>query len=86
MATLPMGGCVTPVSIMRYVWDPLGLHLNPKDLNRARNGQFTKGRLRDLSEYHAKCKGSIGASFEPKISKIGQEMAELWQNCQQEVA
>ena len=77
---------MTPVSIMRYVWDPLGLHLNPKDLNRARNGKITNGRLRDSIEYHAECKGSIRASFEPKISKIGQEMAELWPIYQREVA
>ena len=30
MANLPMGGCVTPVSIMQDVWDSLGLHLNKK--------------------------------------------------------
>ena len=40
-------------------------------------GQFTIGRLRDSSENHAGCMGSIRASFEPKRSKIGQEMAEL---------
>ena len=34
-----MGGCVTQVSIMRDVWDPLGLYLNQKDLNGARNGR-----------------------------------------------
>ena len=32
MANLPMGGCVTPVSIMPDVWDPLRLHLDQKDL------------------------------------------------------
>ena len=32
MANLPKRGCVTPVSIMRDVWDPLGVHLNQKDL------------------------------------------------------
>ena len=35
--------------------------------------QITKGKLRDSSKYHAKCKR---ASFEPKRSKIGQETAE----------
>ena len=42
MANLLMGGCVTPMSIMLDVLDP------------------------------------IRATFEPKSSKIGQEMAELW--------
>ena len=32
MANLPMGGCVTQVSIMREVKNLLGLYLNPKDL------------------------------------------------------
>ena len=52
---------MTPVSIMRDVWDPLGFHLDPKDLKsgqkRPSYGQFTNGRLRDSSEYHARCKG-----------------------------
>ena len=69
---------MTPVSIIRGVWDPLGLHLNQKDLKSGKKqlsyGQFTKGRLRDSSEYHAECMGSIRASFEPNISKIGPEM------------
>ena len=73
---------MTPVSIMRDVWDPLELHLNQKDLKSGKKwlsyGQFTNGRLRDSSEFHEGCMGSIRASFEPKISKIGQEMAELW--------
>ena len=30
LANLPMGGCMTPVSIMQEVWDPLGLYLNQK--------------------------------------------------------
>ena len=72
---------MTPVSIMRDVWDPLGLHLNQKYLKSGKKwlsyGKFTKGRLRDSSEYHAGCMGSIRALFDPKISKIGQEMAEL---------
>ena len=80
MANLPMGGRVTPESIMRDVWDPLGLDLNQKDLKSGKKrlsyGQFTKGRLRDSSEYHAGCMGSIRASFEPKRSKNGQETAE----------
>ena len=49
-------------------------------------GQFTNGRLCDLSEYHAGCMGFIRASFEPKRSKIGPEMAELWPIYQSEVA
>ena len=81
---------MTPVSIMRDVWDPLGLHLNQKYLKSGKKwlsyGQFTKGRLRDSSEYHAGCMGSIRASFEPKISKIKPEMAELQTIYQWEVA
>ena len=81
---------MTPVSIMRDVWDPLELHLNQKDLKlgkkRLSYGQFTNGRLRDSSEFHEGCMGSIRASFEPKISKIGQEMAELWPIYKWEVA
>ena len=79
MANLPKGGCVPQVSIIQEVWDPLGLHLNQKDLKSGKKrlsyGQFTKGRLRDSSEYHMGCMGSIRASFEPKISKNGQETA-----------
>ena len=81
---------MTPGSIMRGVRDPIMLHLNQKNLKSGKKqvsyGKFTKGRLRDLSEYHAGCKRSIGASFEPKRSKIGQEMAELWPIYQREVA
>ena len=72
-------GCVTQVSIMWDVWDSLGLHLNQQNLKSGKkwlsNGQLTKGKLRDSSEYHAKC---MRASFEPNISKIGKEAAELW--------
>ena len=89
-ADLPVGGCVTPVSIIWDVWDPLGLHLNQKDLKTGKKqlsyGQFTKGRLRDSSEYHMGCMGSIRASCEPKRFIIGQEMAELWPIYQWEVA
>ena len=64
---------MTQVSIIWDVWDPLGLRLNQKDLKSGKKqlsyGQFTKGRLRDSSEYHMGCMGSIRASFEPKISK-----------------
>ena len=85
-----MGGCVTPMSIMRDVWDSLGLHLNQKSLKSSRKrliyGQFTNGRLRNSSEYQEGCMGSIRASFEPERSKIGQEMAELWPIYQWEVA
>ena len=90
MAKLPMGGCVTPVRIMRGIWDPLGLHLNRKYLKSGQKcpsyGHFTNGRLRDSWEYHAGCAGSNNASFKPKISKIGQETAELWPIYQEEVA
>ena len=71
---------MTPASIVRDVWDSLGLHLNQKDLKSGKKrlsyGQFTKGRLRDSSEYHMGCMGSMRASFEPKRSKNGQETAE----------
>ena len=71
---------MTQVSITWDVWDPLGLQLNYKDLKLAKKqlsyGQFTKGRLRDSSEYHRGSMGSIRASFEPKISKNVQETAE----------
>ena len=121
---------MTPVSIMWDVWDPLGLHLNQKDLKSGKKwlsfgqfpigrlrdlneyhtgcigslglhlnqrhlksgkkqlsyGQFTSGRLRDSSEYHAGCIGSFRAVFEPKRSKIGQEMAEFWPIYNWEVA
>ena len=57
MANLQMGGCVTQVSIKRDAWNPLGLHLNQKDLKSGKKwlsyGRFTNGRLRDSSEYHA---------------------------------
>ena len=45
MANLPKGGCMTQASIMRDVWDPLGLHLNQKDLKSGKKwlsyGQIT---------------------------------------------
>ena len=89
MANLPKGGCVTQVSIIWDVWDPLGLHLNQKDLKTGKkwlsNGQFTKGRLCDSSEYHMGCMRSIGALFEPKSYEIGPEMAEFWPIYQWEV-
>ena len=81
---------MTQVSIIWDVGDPLGLHLNQKDLKLGQKwpsyGQITNGRLHDSSEYNAGCMGSIRASFEPKISKIGQEMAKLWPIYQWEVA
>ena len=81
---------MTLVSITRDVWDPLGLHVNQKYLKSGKKrlsyGQFTKGRLRDSSEYHMGCMGSIRASFEPKISKIRQETAELRPIYHREVA
>ena len=81
---------MTPVSIMRDVWDPLGLYLNQKDLKSGKKwlnyGQFTKGRLRDSSENNEECKGSIRASFELKISKIRPEMARLQPIYQRKVA
>ena len=51
---------MTRMSIIEEVWDPLGLHLNLKDLKSGKKrlsyGQFTKGRLRGSSEYYARCK------------------------------
>ena len=80
---------MTPVSIMRDVWDPLGLYLNKKVLKSVKKrlsyGRFTNGRLCDSSEYHAGCMGFIRASFEPKRSKIRQEIAALWPIYQWEV-
>ena len=70
---------MTSVSIMRNIRDTLGLHLNQKYLKsgqkRLSSGQFTNGRLRDSSEYHAGCMGFIRTSLGPKRSKIGQETA-----------
>ena len=90
MANLPKGGCVPQVSIIWEARDPLSFHLNQKDLKSGKKrlsyGQFTKGRLRDSSEYHMGCMGSMRASFEPKISKIRQETAELWPIYHREVA
>ena len=78
MADLPMVGCMTQVSITWDVSDPLGLHLNQKAMKLGQKwpsyGQFTKERLRDSSEYHMGCMGSIGASFKPKSYEIGPEM------------
>ena len=58
---------MTPVSFMRDVWDPLGLHLNQKYLKSGKKwlsyGQFTNGRLRDSSEFYEGCMGSIRALF-----------------------
>ena len=81
---------MTLVSVTQDVRDPLGLHVNQKYLKSGKKrlsfGQFTIGRLRDSSEYHTGCMGSIRASFEPKRSKIGQEMAEFWPIYNWEVA
>ena len=72
---------MTEVIIMWDVGDPLGLHMNQKDLKSGQKqlsyGQITNGRLRDSSEYYVGCRRSIRATFEPKRSKIGPEMAEL---------
>ena len=81
---------MTPVSITQDVWDPLELYLNQKYLKSGKKqlsiSHFTIGRLRDSSEYHTGCMGSMRASFEPKISKIRQETTDLWPNYQREVA
>ena len=42
--------------------------------------------LRDSSENHAGCMGSIRALFDPKISKIGPEMTKLRPIYQRKVA
>ena len=80
---------MTQVSSIPNVWNPLGLHLNQKDLKSCKKwlsyGQFTSGRLRDSSKHQVGCMGYVRALFEPKISKIGPEMAELWPNYQREV-
>ena len=90
MANLPIVGCMTPLSIMQDVWNPLGLHLNKKvlksDKKRPSCGQFTNGRLRDSSKYYTGCMGTIRASLVQKRSKIGQEMAVLQPIYQPEVA
>ena len=80
---------MTPVSIMQDVWDPLGHHLNKKKFfckKWLNYGRFTNGRLHDSCVYHARCMGSIRASFEPKRFKIGQETVDLWPFYQWEVA
>ena len=73
---------MTQVSIMPEVRDVLGLYLFQKDLKSGKiwlsYGHFTNCRLLDSSQCNPGCMGSIRASFEPKISKIGQDMAELW--------
>ena len=70
------------MSIIRDILDPLGLYFNQKDLKSGKKqlsySQFNSGRLRDSSDYHTGCMGSIRAVFEPKRSKIGHEMAEIW--------
>ena len=64
---------MTQVSIMPEERDVLGLYLFQKDLKSGKKwlsyGHFANCRLRDSFEYHARCMGSIRASFEPKISK-----------------
>ena len=68
---------MTQASIMRDVRNPLGLHFNRKYLKSGQKwpiyGQFTNGRLRDSSEYHMQCKGSIRASLNQKYLKSGQK-------------
>ena len=49
----------------------------------ARGGEVA--RLMVLRTNHVQCAGFIRASFEPKRSKIRQEMADLWPNYQREV-
>ena len=66
---------MTPVSITRDVWDPLGLYLNQKDLKSGMKqlsfAQFTSGRLRDSSEYHKGCLGALGLHLNQKHLKLG---------------
>ena len=72
MANLPTKGWVTQDSILPDIRNPLGLHLNHKDLNLGKNwlssAQFTKGRLRNSSEYYERSQKSIRALFESKRS------------------
>ena len=79
---------MTQVSSMQC--DLLGLYLYQKELKSGNkwlsNGHFANCRLRDSFEYHARCMGSIRASFEPKIFKIPLDTAELWPIYQWEVA
>ena len=72
---------MTHDSILPDIRNPLGLHLNHKDLKLGKNwlssAHFTKERLRYLSEYHERSQKSVRALFEPKISKFGQKKADL---------
>ena len=80
---------MTEPSIIKNVEDPLRLHLSQKYVKCGKKwqsyGQFTKGRLRDSSEYHIGRSRSIGALFEQKRNIIWQKMAELWLIYQEDV-
>ena len=41
-------------------------------------GNFPPERLCDSIQNHMRQKGMLGCLFVPKISKIGQDLAELW--------
>ena len=70
---------------LRTRWDQreyLGVHLCLKDPKSVKKwlsyGYFPTDSLRDSIENHIGQKGMLGCSFVPKISKIGQDLAELW--------
>ena len=92
MANLLKGGCVTQVSIMQNVRDPLRLHLNQENVKSAKKwlsyGSLPMGGcvVSGSDQYHIVCGRSFRASIEPKRSKIGQDTAEVWPIYQREVA
>ena len=77
MANLPTKGWMTQDSILPDVRNPLGLHLNHNDLKLGKNwlssAQFTKGRLRDSSEYHERSQKFVRDLFEQKYLKSGKK-------------
>ena len=82
MAELWSRGYVIP---LRSTWDnrgSLGVHLYQKDQKSVKKwlsyGYFPIERLPDCIENHMGQKGILGCSIVPNISKIRQEMAELW--------
>ena len=82
MAIFPLRGCMILVRTIYYKWGSLGVHQYQKDPKSVKKwlsyGYFLTERLCDLIENHMGPKGTLGCSFVPKISKVGQDMAELW--------
>ena len=68
---------MTQVSIIRGVWDPLGLHLNQKDLKSGKKwlnyGQFTSGRLRDSVSIIRDVWDPLGLHLNQKDLKSGKK-------------